>query len=118
MFGHTFYFSTIRKYVTLFGTLFNDIHITRTDANNTTVALIKVPLAYAPKEKVLARIDADPNIDRQAAIVLPRMSFEMIDMKYDTSRKLNTIGRSVVKDTTSTSKLKYQYKSSTIQHIF
>jgi len=109
MFGHTFYFSTIRKYVTLFGTLFNDIHITRTDANNNTVALIKVPLAYAPKEKVLARVDADPNIDRQAAIILPRMSFEMLDMRYDTSRKLNTIGRTVKKDPDSTSKLKYQY---------
>ena len=109
MFGHTFYFSTIRKYVTLFGTLFNDIHITRTDTNNVTVALLKVPLAYAPKEKVLARVDADPNLDRQAAIVLPRMSFEMIDMRYDTSRKLNTLGRSVVKDATSTSRLKYQY---------
>lgn len=109
MFGHTFYFSTIRKYVTLFGTLFNDIHITRTDENNTTVALLKVPLAYAPKEKVLARVDADPNIDRQTAVVLPRMSFEMVDMKYDTSRKLNTIGRTVVKDQDSTSRLKYQY---------
>jgi hypothetical protein len=109
MFGHTFYFSTIRKYVTLFGTLFNDIHITRTDANNNTVALIKVPLAYAPKEKVLARVDADPNIDRQTAIILPRMSFEMLDMRYDTSRKLNTIGRTVKKDPDSTSKLKYQY---------
>lgn len=109
MFGHTFYFSTIRKYVTLFGTLFNDIHITRTDANNTTVALLKVPLAYAPKEKVLARVDADPNIDRQTAVLLPRMSFEMVDMKYDTTRKLNTVGRSVVKDTSSTSRLKYQY---------
>ena len=109
MFGHTFYFSTIRKYVTLFGTLFNDIHITRTDANNNTVALIKVPLAYAPKEKVLARVDADPNIHSQTAIILPRMSFEMLDMRYDTSRKLNTIGRTVKKDPDSTSKLKYQY---------
>jgi hypothetical protein len=109
MFGHTFYFSTIRKYVTLFGTLFNDIHITRTDANNNTVALLKVPLAYAPKEKVLARVDADPNIDRQTSVLLPRMSFEMIDMKYDSNRKLNTLGRTVVKDADSTSKLKYQY---------
>tara|TARA_R110000868_G_scaffold308586_1_gene570061 strand:- start:411 stop:1250 length:840 start_codon:yes stop_codon:yes gene_type:complete len=109
MFGHTFYFSTIKKYVTLFGTLFNDIHITRTNSSNVTVALLKIPLAYAAKEKVLARVDADPNIDRQAAIVLPRMSFEMTDMRYDSSRKLNTIGRSVVKDADSTSKLKYQY---------
>jgi len=109
MVGHTFYFSTIRKYVTLFGTLFNDIHITRTDANNETVALLKVPLSYAPKEKVLARVDSDPDLNRQTAVLLPRMSFEMIDMKYDSNRKLNTLGRTVVKDADSTSKLKYQY---------
>jgi hypothetical protein len=109
MFGHTFYFSTIRKYVTLFGTLFNDIHITRTDANNETVALLKVPLSYAPKEKVLAKVDSDPELNRQTAVLLPRMSFEMIDMKYDSNRKLNTLGRTVVKDADSTSKLKYQY---------
>jgi hypothetical protein len=109
MFGHTFYFSTIRKYVTLFGTLFNDIHITRTDANNETVALLKVPLSYAPKEKVLARVDSDSDLNRQTAVLLPRMSFEMIDMKYDSNRKLNTLGRTVVKDADSTSKLKYQY---------
>jgi hypothetical protein len=109
MFGHTFYFSTIRKYVTLFGTLFNDIHITRTDANNETVALLKVPLSYAPKEKVLARVDSDPDLNKQTAVLLPRMSFEMIDMKYDSNRKLNTLGRTVVKDADSTSKLKYQY---------
>jgi len=108
MFGHTFYFSTIRKYVILFGKLFNDIHVTRTDASGNTGSLLKVPLSYAPKEKMMTRFDNDPGIDREAAVILPRMSFEMQTLSYDASRKLNTLGKVTVKDTTA-NKLKYQY---------
>jgi len=99
----------MRKYVILFGTLFNDIHITRTNTAGTTVDLLKVPLSYAAKEKMLARLENDPEIQRQTAILLPRMSFEMTGISYDQTRKLNTLGRIVVKDTTNPNKLKYQY---------
>jgi hypothetical protein len=110
MFGHgTFYFSTIRKMVVYFGTVFNDVRITRTDGEGNPVALIKVPLTYAPKDKMLARVDSDPNIQRQAAIVLPRMSFEMTGLAYDGGRKLNTFAAQVVKDDSNASKLKRQY---------
>ena len=109
MFGHTFYFSIIRKYVIYFGTLFNDIHITREDKNGNLVDLLKIPLSYAPKEKMLVRFESDPDIDRPFATLLPRMSFEMLDMEYDSNRKLHTVGRSVVKDPNDTNKLKYQY---------
>lgn len=109
MFGHTWYFSTIRKYVILFGTLFNDIRITREDKNGNVVDLLKVPLSYAPKEKMLARFENDPEINRPFATLLPRMSFEQISMEYDGSRKLPTIGKIVVKDPDNPSKLKYQY---------
>lgn len=108
MFGHTWYFSTIRKYVILFGTLFNDVHITRTNSSGTTTHLLKVPLSYAPKEKMLARLENDPEIDRETAVLLPRMSFEMTNVSYDSTRKLNTLGRVAVKDV-SPSKIKYQY---------
>lgn len=109
MFGQQFYFSTIRKYVTLFGTLFNDIYITRTNAANTTTVFMKVPITYAPKEKMLARVQQDPNIDRPTATIpLPMMSFEMTNVSYDTNRKLNTINRSAVKSD-NPNVLKYQY---------
>lgn len=109
MFRQTFYFGTIRKYVTLFGTLFDDIMIERTDSAGDTTALIKVPITYGPKEKMLARVTADPNIDRQTAMpTLPLMSFEMTNISYDPSRKLNTIRRSVVADG-DPNKMKYQY---------
>ena len=110
MFGQTFYFSTIRKYVTLVGTLFNDIRITRTDANNNVTELLKVPVSYAPKDKMLARVVEDPGLNRPTAtITLPMISFEMGQIKYDATRKLNTINRSVVKNVTDKNKFNYQY---------
>lgn len=110
MFGTPFYFSTLRKYVILVGTLFNNIRITRTDENGNQTALLKVPITYAPKDKMLARVIQDPNIDRQTATIpLPVISFEMGKMTYDGSRKLNTIGRIAAKDADNPSKSKYQY---------
>lgn len=108
MLGQTFYFSTIRKYVIVFGTLFNDVRISRHDANNNLVDFIKVPLSYAPKEKMLARLENDPNIDRPFSTLLPRMSFEISGIEYDHDRKLHNVGRVVVKDTNS-NKSKAQY---------
>ena len=109
MFGQTFYFQTIRKYVTLIGTLFDDITIVRTDKSGNMTALIKVPITYAPKEKMLARLQQDPNIDRPtAAVTMPIMSFEMTTIRYDGSRKLHTVGK-VAQGNTSLGSLKYQY---------
>ena len=106
MFGQNFYFSTIRKYVTLFGTLFDDISIIRTDKTGNPTAVIKVPITYAPKEKMLARVIQDPNINRQAAIQLPVMSFEMVGFQYDGERKLGNIGKVYVSDPTNPNKFK------------
>lgn len=108
MFGQTFYFDTIRKYIILVGTLFNDIKIVRTDKDGNVVALIKVPITYSPKDKMLARVMGDPGIDKETAIVLPVIAFEMGQMKYDGSRKLNTLNRVSVKDTDK-NKFAYQY---------
>jgi hypothetical protein len=78
MFRQSFYFGTLRKYVTLFGTLFDDIFITREDKDGMRQALIKVPVTYAAKEKMLSRVVSDPNIDRpMATATLPLISFEM-----------------------------------------
>jgi len=110
MFNQTFYFGIIRKYVTLFGTLFDSILIERTNAAGQMTQLIKVPVTYGPKDKMLARINADPNIDRQTATpTLPIMSFEMTSISYDGSRKLNTIKRTVVTDPSNANNMKYQY---------
>ena len=94
MFGATFYHGSIRKYITLFGTLFNEVFIRRYDSDGNVVKLIKIPITYGPKDKVIARINADPNLDRPFAIILPYMSFELKSITYDPTRHLHTIGKS------------------------
>ena len=93
MLGQTFYHQTIRKYVVLFGTLFNELNIEKKDSSGNVVSRQKVPIAYGPKQKFLTRIRQDPNIDRQVAIQLPRMGFEMTSLTYDPIRKLNSVGK-------------------------
>lgn len=110
MFGSPFYFSLLRKYVILVGTLFNNIRITRTDKDGNQTALIKIPITYAAKDKMLARVLQDPSIDRPSAIpTLPMISFEMGKLSYDGTRKLNTVGKVSVKNATDANKFKYQY---------
>jgi len=95
-----FYFSINRKMTAAFGTLFNEIQVPRFDANGAITELLHVPLSYAPKERVEARIIDDPNIDRASAVPpLPRISFELVNMSFDADRKLGPLNRvSVVKD--------------------
>jgi len=111
MFSSTpFYFSTIRKYIILFGTLFNGIYISRTDKNGNVTLVERVPITYGPKDKMLTRVVQDPNIDRPTATYpLPMMAFEMTGFDYDGSRKLQTINRIAVVDPDDKSKNKYQY---------
>lgn len=109
MLNSNFYHGTIKKYVTLFGTLFNDIYINRVDSSNNVQQTLKVPLTYGPKEKALARLAADPNLTKPTAIELPRMAFEMTTMTYDGMRKLPTTNRNVSPSTGDRGSLKYQY---------
>jgi len=95
MLGHTYYHQHLRKYVIVFGTLFNDLIIQRKDAANNIVQDIKAPLAYGPREKALARLEQDPSLNRKTAITLPRMTFEMQSFSYAPERKLNKIHRNV-----------------------
>lgn len=97
MFAQTFYHKTLRKYVTYFGTLFNDIYISRVSSSNSVLQTIKVPITYGPKDKALARVEADPNLNRPAAIILPVMAFEMTGLNYAGTRKLSTINKSHIK---------------------
>jgi len=98
VFGQTWYHGSIRRYIILFGTMFNDIYIRRYDNAGNMVKLIKIPITYGPKDKVIARIQADPNLNRPFAAILPYMSFELNSVQYDTSRKLNTINQIVNTD--------------------
>jgi len=91
MLGQYFYNESLRKCIIAFGSLFNDIYITRKNASGTDSQSMKVPLAYGPKQKFMVRLDADPNLDQKVAITLPRIGFEIAGFDYDPSRKLNRI---------------------------
>lgn len=95
MFASTFHHNTLRKYVILFGTIFNNIYVTRQNMAGETVQTLKVPLSYGPKEKYLARLEGDPNLNNKVAITVPRIAFEMTSFQYDPDRKLNTLNRKV-----------------------
>lgn len=83
-----FYNRTIRKVVVAFGTLFNDITLQRYTLDGATKKeVFRVPLSYGSKEKYLTRITSDPNLTKSVATVVPRISFELTGMSYDTSRK-------------------------------
>ena len=92
MFGTYFYNESMRRMTIGFGQIFNNITIKRKNSSGNVVQSIKVPLAYAPKEKFLTRLDQQPNLsEREFAITLPRMSFEISGIQYDASRKLTRV---------------------------
>ena len=103
MFGNYFYHERIRKSVSIFGRLFNNLYVVRKDAAGGVLNQLKVPLAYAPRMKYLERIRENPSLenDTRVAIKLPRMSFEIISIDYDLNRQLtkvsnfNTVGSSI-----------------------
>ena len=104
MFGTYFYHQTSRKMVVAFGSLFNNIEVRRTDSSDAVTEIIKIPLSYGPKDKMLVRISQDPNLNPKVALTVPRMGFELTAMAYDGARKLNTMGRNVKKGTTGLKK--------------
>lgn len=85
-----FYHEILRSTIVSFGSLFNDISIKHTDDADNTVSVIKVPLAYCPTQKFLARLEQVPNLNKPVQISLPRMSFEFTGLTYDASRKVTT----------------------------
>ena len=92
MFGRYSYNQTLRKMTIAFGQIFNNIQIKRKDSSDNVIQTIKVPLAYAPKEKFIVRLTQQPDLlDKQFATVLPRMGFEISGIEYDPSRKLNKL---------------------------
>ena len=109
MLGTTYYHETIRKYVAVFGTLFNDINIQRKNSAGVITEQIKVPIAYEAKDKLILRTRA-VQADGGVSVSLPRMGFVMNGIAYDGTRKLNTLGQVYAANTAaSTSTLMKQY---------
>ena len=105
MLGTYFYHEILRKTVIGFGTLFNNIHIRHKTDGGGNFSVMKVPLAYGPMQKFLARIQQQPDLDRETAISLPRISFEMGGIQYDPSRKTGLAQTFLTKSGTNAKKV-------------
>jgi hypothetical protein len=100
MFGNQpFYNAVIRKYIIMFGNMFNDVQISRMTKEGVERQRLIVPISYGPKEKYLARLNDDKFLERQVATVLPRLAFEITSMQYAPTRTTNKLLRNVATGT-------------------
>lgn len=95
MFGTHFYHETIKRSVSIFGTLFNNIYVEKKKSDGTVLSKSLVPISYGPKQKWLARLDDEKNLSdgNRSAISLPRLAFEISGFEYDATRQQNKLIR-------------------------
>lgn len=108
-----FYHEHIRKAIIAFGTLFNNIQVRRTNSSGEVAQSLYIPLSYAPKQKFIERIREAPDLEpgrATYAITLPRIGFEITDISYDPSRKLQITQPVRSLDTTNNG-IRYSYVS-------
>lgn len=84
------YHRIIRKYVLGFGSLFDKITLARYNPDLSEQERFIIPIAYAPKELYVMRLEEDPDLNKKVQLTLPRFSFEMTGLTYDSTRKQNT----------------------------
>ena len=84
------YNQVIRKIVMAFGEMFSNITLVRYTQSLVEQERFLVPIAYASKENYVMRLEGDPNLDKKVLMTLPRISYDLINVKYDPARKLNT----------------------------
>jgi hypothetical protein len=109
MLGQQFYHESMRKVVVAFGSMFNNIHLVRRDNDGNTIQSMKVPLAYGPRDKFLVRLDADAGLDKAISVTLPRIGFEINNLSYDATRKLNRVQKFKKVQGDNANKLDTQY---------
>ena len=97
MFGTHFYNEGLRKLTIAFGQIFNNVIIQNTSSTGAITKRLRVPLAYAPKEKFLVRLEQQANLqsDREVAVTLTRMGFEITGLQHDATRKLNKMQKTI-----------------------
>lgn len=90
-----FYHQLLRKYHIAFGSLFTNLTIVRNDTDGKELQRIVLPIEYAPREAWVTRLREDPNIKQQYSSILPRLAYEMTGLRYDPTRKLNSLNSRV-----------------------
>lgn len=104
-----FYHETVRRCVIAFGSVFNDIQVRRKNSDGSVAQSLKIPLAYGPKQKFLARLYENPSLTNTHQITLPRMGFEITGFNYDGQRKVNKLN--VKRNLSTGNNVKRQYTS-------
>lgn len=103
-----FYHKLTRKYVVLFGNMFNNITLVRLNKDtNVEIERFKIPILYAPKEKYYARLQSDPDLQRELQVSLPRLSFELTAFSYDPTRKQNSLLKAATANTSTRATMQY-----------
>ena len=88
--ANVYYNRMIRKITVAFGDLFKNITMVRYNPDESEQERFIVPIEYATKELYVMRIQGDPNLDKKVMMTLPRMSYEMNGLTYDSTRKQMT----------------------------
>ena len=108
-----FYHEAIKRAVSVFGTMFNEIDIQRDNADGSTTQNVRVPLAYGPKQKFIARLDQAGDImdtnNSRVAMTLPRMAFDITGLTYDAERKLGKLKQYKLQDSGDNTVLRTQF---------
>jgi|TARA_B110000908_G_C10093213_1_gene375038 hypothetical protein len=99
------YRGTLRNYIIAFGTIFDDVDVERKNNAGVTQQIVRVPLGYGPAQKYLTRITNSA----ETSITLPRMSFEISGLQYDSSRKLVKTGGYSYQDPSDANKKKFVF---------
>ena len=91
-----YYHETVRKVIIAVGQLFSDITLITKNDLNEKEQMVRVPIAYGPKNKWLERLREQANpAEGGVGVTLPRIAFEITDYRYDATRKIGTQGNSV-----------------------
>ena len=105
-----FYHKITRKVIVGFGTLFNDIYVSRYDLEGNELERIKVPISYGPKQKYIIRqSNSNPDLTRNFSMDLPRMGYEFVSLEYDSTKQMPVSQKSAFIDSEN-NYLKYRYE--------
>ena len=97
-----FYNEIFRSVIIGFGSIFNGIEVKKSNS------VIKVPLAYGPTQKFLARMQQEADLNKPISITMPRMSFEFLGLQYDPTRK-STQTQTIINQTPDGANVKKNY---------
>tara|TARA_X000000368_G_C22937416_1_gene670521 strand:- start:278 stop:1105 length:828 start_codon:yes stop_codon:yes gene_type:complete len=108
-----FYHEAIKRAVSVFGTMFNEIDIQRDNADGSATQNVRVPLSYGPKQKFIARLDSAAdlmdNTNSRVAMTLPRIAFDITGLTYDAERKLGKLKQYKLQDAGDNTVLRTQF---------